>query len=324
MIMGDIDAPLDKVQRAVSTTAGWAYLKIAEGCDHHCAYCVIPSLRGKFRSRPFDGLIEEAKDLVDLGVRELILVAQDTTRYGLDLYEERRLPELIRALAQIDGLDWIRIHYLYPDGIDDALIEAIAETPKVLRYLDIPIQHIDDEILKKMGRSYTGDFVRDLFSRLRERLPGLVLRSSLIVGLPGEGEEEFLTLAEFLQCKKIERAGVFCYSPQEGTPAYTMPNRPTSEEVEARANRLRYLQDGIIDAFHAERLGSVVDVLIEGFDGERKEYFGRSFAESPEVDGQIWVKSQISLDIGMIYPVCLEAEEDGELIGKVEDDDSSK
>ena len=219
------------------------------------------------------------------GIRELIVVAQDTTRYGLDLYGERRLAELLKKLCGIGDLKWIRLHYLYPDEIGDMLIDVIAENDKILKYLDIPIQHINDGILKRMRRRGTGDDIRALFKKLRDRLPGVVLRTSLITGLPGEGEKEFTELYEFLKEAKIERAGVFPYSPEEGTEAAAM-EYPDSEKACARAEAVMALQSGILEDFSKSRVGSVTDVLAEGFDGTY--YYGRSYAESPEIDGLVY------------------------------------
>ena len=208
-LLGDISAPLSEARRVLTTGPAWAYLKIAEGCDNRCSYCVIPSIRGRYRSRPMEKLLAEAKALGEAGVRELIVVAQDITRYGLDLYGRPRLPELLRELAKLPELRWIRLHYLYPDMVDEELMTTVAEEPKILKYLDIPIQHIDDGILRRMNRRGTGAEIEALLDELRQRIPGLVLRTSLITGLPGEGEAEFEALCAFLRRARIERAGVF-------------------------------------------------------------------------------------------------------------------
>ena len=312
-LFGDINAPLEAMERVIVSSPGWAYLKIAEGCDRHCAYCVIPSLRGKFRSRPLEGLLEEARRLTERGARELILVAQDITQYGVDLYGEKKLPELIEQLAEIPALSWIRLHYLYPAGIDDKLIATVQDTKKVLRYLDIPIQHINDGILKAMNRKGSGAEIRALFSKLREALPEVVFRTSLIAGLPGEGEGELEELAAFLEETAIERAGVFPYSPQEGTPAADMPDRPTAEEAEQRAERLRDICTRMMDTFNRRRIGQEESVLCIGYDQEKACYYGRSFAESPEIDGLIWLLSDTDLDPGAFYRVRYTEEIDGEL-----------
>ncbi len=219
---GDIQAPVQECGRILTTPKHYAYLKIAEGCDNHCAFCIIPTLRGKYRSRPMEKLIEEAKELAASGVKELIVVAQDTSRYGIDLYGERKLAELLRELCKIDGFVWVRVHYLYPDEMSDELIDVLANEPKIVKYLDIPIQHIDDGILKKMNRRGNSKYLKALLTKLRDRIPGLVLRTSLITGLPGEGEKEFEALCDFLREYKLERVGAFAFSPEEGTRAAKM------------------------------------------------------------------------------------------------------
>jgi ribosomal protein S12 methylthiotransferase len=285
---GDIDAPETETGRVLTTSPQWEYVKIAEGCDNKCAYCIIPYLRGRFRSRRLEDIVSEAQLLAQNGIKELIVVAQDITRYGTDIYGERALAGLLRALAEIDGIEWIRLHYLYPDEIDDELIDVIAGEPKILKYLDIPIQHIDDKILKTMCRRGTGGEIRELFKKLRERIPGVVLRTSLITGLPGEGEEEFLKLCDFLREAKIERAGVFPFSPEEGTPAAKM-DYPDEDTARRRAEIVMDIQDGIMEEFNTSRIGTVTRVLVEDFDGTY--YFGRSFAESPDIDGRIMFTS---------------------------------
>ncbi len=314
--MGDISAPLAEYGREVSTGPGWAYLKIAEGCSNACAYCVIPSIRGKYRSRPMEDVLEEAKKLAADGVKELIVIAQDITMYGVDLYKKRRLAELIEELCKTDGIEWIRLHYLYPDAMDDELIDVIARQEKVLKYLDIPIQHIDNTILKMMRRRGTGDEIRTLFAKLRERIPGVVLRTSVIAGLPGEGEEEFEELAGFLRQAKIERAGVFVYSPEEGTPAALM-DRPDTETAEERAEALENVQAEIMAGFNASRVGKLEKVLCEGFDEDTSLWIGRSFAESPDVDGVILFSAE-NAEPGRFYSVRLRGELDGDMVGEAE------
>jgi len=316
-IFGDIDAPLEERERIVTDAPGWAYLRIADGCDNRCAYCVIPSLRGKFRSRSMESLLREARRLVEDGAGELILVAQDITQYGMDQYGERRLPALICALSEIPGLKWIRLHYLYPDGIDDALIAAIRDTEQVLPYLDIPVQHINDNILAAMNRRTTGGEIRSLFAKLRDALPGLVLRTSLITGLPGEGEAELDELAAFLNETQIQRVGVFPYSPQEGTPAAEMPDRPDGEEALRRAERLMYDQAQVLERFSQSRIGREDTVLCIGYDEIQGLYHGRSYAESPDIDGVIWLEAKQDLIPGAFYSVRYVGELDGELVGEI-------
>ena len=286
-LFGDISAPVSETEREVTTGPGWAYLKIAEGCDNRCSYCVIPSIRGRYRSRPMENVLLEAEALAKLGVKELIVVAQDITRYGLDLCGKPMLSELIRGLAKIGGIHWIRLHYLYPDLIDDDLIDTVASEPKVVKYLDIPIQHISDGILKKMNRRGTGAELEALLTKLRKRIPGLVLRTSLITGLPGEGEKEFEELCAFLRRAKLERAGIFAYSPEEGTPAFDM-DRPDAETAAHRAELAVDIQSDVMDEFNASRLGTVQEVLTEGYDRFAECWYGRTYADSPEVDGKIF------------------------------------
>ncbi len=312
----DISAPLREEQRIVSTGPAWAYIKVAEGCSHNCAYCVIPSLRGRYRSRPMELVEAEARALAESGVRELIIVAQDPTLYGVDLYKKKALSELIRRLAEIEGIRWIRLHYLYPDAVDDELIDTIASEKKVLKYLDIPIQHINNGILKKMRRRGSGDDIKALFKKLRERIPGLVLRTSLITGLPGEGEAEFEELCEFLREARIERAGVFPFSPEEGTDAFSMPHVPT-EVAEERAMLINALQAEIMDGFNASRVGERVELLCEGYDEEMNMYAGRSFAESPDVDGVIWFTGE-NIEAGEFYTAVIRGEIDGECVAELE------
>ena len=308
-LFGDINAPVSKTGRIITTSPVWAYLKIAEGCDNRCAYCVIPDIRGRFRSRPMEDVVNEARELAGRGIKELIIVAQDVTKYGLDLYEKRSLAELLTELCAIVELRWIRLHYLYPDEIGEELIDVIAENDKILKYLDIPIQHINDEILRNMRRRGTGGAIRSLLARLRERLPGVVFRTSLIAGLPGEGEEEFEELGEFLRKMKIERTGVFVYSPEDGTPAAQM-ERPDADVAAHRAEILVNIQSLILDEFNQNRIGSVTTVLIEGYDGER--YYGRSYAESPDVDGYITVIGN-NIPVYEFVEVRITGTEDGEL-----------
>ena len=289
MLFGDIDAAVSETGRILTTSPAWTYLKIAEGCDNKCAYCVIPDIRGRYRSRPAENIISEAAELAGRGIRELILVAQDVTGYGRDLYGKRKLPQLLESLSGIDELKWIRLHYLYPREIDDELISVIAESKKVLKYLDMPMQHINDGILKKMNRRGSGAQIRELVKKVRERIPGAVIRTSIITGLPGEGEAEFEELCEFLQESKMERVGVFAYSPQEGTPAALM-DRADPDAAKRRADLLADMQLRIMDEYNESRVGSETTVLIEGC-GEGG-YFGRSYAESPDADGYISVKGR--------------------------------
>ena len=310
---GDNSAPVDEIPRVVSTGPGWAYLRIAEGCNNFCAFCAIPFIRGRYRSRDMENIIEEARDLAAHGVKELIVIAQDITRYGTDLYGKRCLAELCRRLSEIDGIEWIRLHYLYVDQFDEELIDEIANNPKIVKYLDIPIQHINDHILKIMNRRGTGEDIRVLFKKLRERIPGLVIRTSLIAGLPGEGEAEFEELCEFLKEARIERVGVFPFSPEEGTPAAKMEH-VDEEEAQRRADLIMELQAPIMDDFCQGFCGKTIRVLCESYDGEAGMLYGRSYADSPDIDGQVFFKGSCR-DGDMTSVRILEAD-DGILYGE--------
>lgn len=318
---GSIDAPEQETGRIVTTPEHYAFIKIAEGCDNRCSYCVIPYLRGKFRSRQMDDVLYEARLLADSGVKELIVVAQDTSRYGTDFPEHKRLlPELLRQLCRIDGLEWVRVHYLYPDEIDDALIDVIASEPKIVKYLDIPIQHCNSKILKLMNRRGDGAYLRELFKKLRERIPGLVLRTSVITGLPGEGEEEFEELCMFLKDMKLERVGAFPFSPEEGTPAAEMEH-PDAEVAQQRAAMVETIQSRIMDAYNEAMIGKTLDVLVDGFDEEFEQYFGRTYADSPDIDGRVWIACDEDLSEGDFVKVCIDGLVEGDLSGYIVEDD---
>ncbi len=310
-----IDAPEVETGRILTTPEHYAYIKIAEGCDNRCSYCIIPYLRGKFRSRSMDDVLYEARLLADSGVKELIVVAQDTSRYGTDLPGHKRLlPELLRKLCAIEGFTWIRLHYVYPDEIDDELIEVMAQEPKIVKYLDIPIQHCNDTILKLMNRRGDGAFLRELFAKLRSRIPGIVLRTSVITGLPGEGEAEFAELCEFLKEQRLERVGAFQFSPEEGTPAAEM-DYPDSEIAQQRAQTVEMIQSEIMDAYNAAMLGKTVTVLVDGYEEEFEQYYGRTFADSPEIDGRVWISTDEPISEGTFVQVCIDSVVDGDLSG---------
>ncbi|MBO5837513.1 MAG: 30S ribosomal protein S12 methylthiotransferase RimO [Oscillospiraceae bacterium] len=312
---GSIDAPEEETGRILTTPEHYAYIKIAEGCDNRCSYCIIPYLRGKFRSRSMDDVLYEARLLADSGVKELIVVAQDTCRYGTDLPEKKRLlPELLQRLCAIDGFEWIRLHYVYPDEIDDALIDVLATEPKIVKYLDIPIQHCNDHILKLMNRRGDGDFLRQLFQKLRERIPGLVLRTSVITGLPGEDEAAFEELCTFLKEMRLERVGAFPFSPEEGTPAAEM-DYPDSEIAQQRAQQVEAIQSRIMDDYNANIIGKTLKVLVDGFDEEFEQFFGRTYADSPDIDGRVWIATEEPLTEGTFVDVCIDGLIDGDLSG---------
>ena len=310
-----IDEPEVETGRILTTPEHYAFIKIAEGCDNRCSYCIIPFLRGKFRSRSMDDVLYEARLLADSGVKELIVVAQDTSRYGTDFPEHKRLlPELLRQLCAIKGFHWIRIHYLYPDEIDDELIRVIASEPKIVKYLDIPIQHCNDKILKLMNRRGDGAYLRALVSKLRREIPGLVLRTSVITGLPGEGEEEFAELCEFLKEQKLERVGAFPFSPEEGTPAAEM-DYPDSEIAQKRAQAIEILQSDIMDEYNGAMIGRTVELLVDGYDEEFEQFYGRTYADSPDIDGRVWIASEEPVTEGTFVKVCIDAVIDGDLSG---------
>ena len=317
---GDIDAPLDETPRVLTSPDYYAYLKIAEGCDNHCSYCIIPALRGRYRSRELDDVLYEARTLAADGVKELIVVAQDISRYGLDLPGHTHLlPQLLRELCKIDGMPWVRLHYLYPDETTDEMIDVIASEPKIVKYLDIPIQHVNDEILKKMNRRGDKAFITALFEKLRAWIPGLVLRTSLIAGLPGEGEAEFEELCTWLRQMKLERVGAFAFSPEEGTVAAMMEYPPT-EVAQARAEKIAEIQSRIMDEYYEGLMGKTLEVLCEGYDEEEEAYFGRTYADSPDIDGKVWFAAERTIHPGEFVMVTMTDVYDGDLIGEVEEE----
>lgn len=312
----DINGAVEELPRILTTPVHYAYLRIAEGCSNRCAYCVIPSLRGKYRSRPMEEVLAEAKALADEGVKECIVIAQDITRYGVDLYRERKLPELLRELCKLD-FHWIRLHYLYPDTVSDELLDTIAHEEKICKYIDMPIQHCNDTVLKAMNRRETKDGLRALYKKMREIIPGLVLRTSLITGLPYEDEAAFDELCDFLREVQIPRAGAFPYSPEEGTPAAAMPNRVDTAEAQHRAELVAEVQSRVMDAFNESRLGDVTEVLCDGFDEQSMLFVGRSYAESPDIDGRIYFSAEREVRAGEFVPVRLTGTMDGELVGEL-------
>lgn len=312
----DINGAVEELPRILTTPVHYAYLRIAEGCSNRCAYCVIPSLRGKYRSRPMEEVLAEAKALADEGVKECIVIAQDITRYGVDLYKERKLPELLRELCKLD-FHWIRLHYLYPDTVTDELLDTIAGEEKICKYIDMPIQHCNDTVLKAMNRRETKDGLRALYKKMREKIPSLVLRTSLITGLPYEDEAAFDELCDFLREVQIPRAGAFPYSPEEGTPAAAMPNRVDTAEAQHRAELVAEVQSRVMDAFNESRLGDVTEVLCDGFDEQSMLFVGRSYAESPDIDGRIYFSAEREVRAGEFVPVRLTGTMDGELVGEL-------
>ena len=315
---GNIHRTYEDGERIVTTPPYTAYLKIAEGCSNGCAFCIIPKLRGRYRSRTVASLVAEAKKLAASGVKELIVIAQDITRYGLDLEEKATLAQLLKELCRLD-FHWIRLHYLYPEAVTDELIQVIASEPKILHYLDIPIQHCNDNILKAMRRRNTKAEIRALFAKLRAAMPDVVIRTSLICGLPGEGEEEFEELCAFLREEKIQRAGVFQFSPEEGTLAAAMEDQVDGEVAARRVELVVDLQSRIMDSYNEERLGTVMEVLCEGFDSQAGCYAGRTYADSVDIDGHVYFTAAGLVPAGEFVKVRITGVSDGDLTGDIED-----
>ena len=303
-------------ERLLTTPEYWSYLKIADGCSNRCTYCSIPSIRGNFRSVEFETLVDEAKQLAAAGTKELILIAQDTTNYGIDLYGRLRLPELLDALCEIDGIEWIRMLYCYPDKITDELLETISRQPKVLPYIDLPLQHADDGILKAMNRRGDSAFLRETISRIRSALPDAVIRTTFIVGFPGEGEKEFENLAEFVNEIEFDRLGCFEFSPQEGTPAYDLGD-PVDNETKLRRGEI-IMQDQleIVTLKNNERIGKTYRVLVESYDPYSDSYSGRTYMDAPEIDGTVSFTTNKNYEVGDFADVVIIGVNDYDLIGK--------
>lgn len=306
-----------KGQRILTTPQYWAYLKIGEGCSNRCTYCTIPSIRGNMRSRSMENVIDEAKQLAESGVKELILIAQDTTSYGLDLYGELKLPELLNELCKIDSIEWIRLLYCYPDRITDELIETMKNQEKVVNYIDLPLQHADDKILKAMNRRGDQALIRNVISKLRTEIPDVVIRTTFIVGFPGEGEEEFETLAEFVNEIEFDRLGVFTFSPQEGTPAFGMEDQVDEDIKTRRGEVIMQDQYSIMEEKNNEKIGKTYRVVVEDYDGYSDSYTGRTYMDAPEIDGLVKFTSHKDLDIGDFVDVEIFDVEDYDLIGEV-------
>lgn len=310
-------APATGTKRVVTTGGHFAYLKIAEGCDKHCTYCIIPKVRGGFRSIPMESLLEEAEQLARSGVKELILVAQETTLYGVDLYGKKSLPKLLHELAQISGIYWIRILYCYPEEITDELIDTIASEPKVCHYLDIPIQHASDNILKRMGRRTTEAELRSMIERLREKIPDICLRTTLISGFPGESQEDFERLYNFVDEMEFDRLGVFTYSQEEDTPAAAMPGQIAEEVKAARRDELMELQQEIAFEKAEDMVGRVLTVMIEGRVADEETYVGRTYRDAPNVDGYLFVNTTANLMTGDFVKVLVTDANEYDLIGEI-------
>ncbi|MBQ5636825.1 MAG: 30S ribosomal protein S12 methylthiotransferase RimO, partial [Selenomonadales bacterium] len=289
----------EDMPRVLTTPSYTAYIKVAEGCSNRCAYCVIPSVRGDFRSRPMESIIAEAKNLAEQGVREINLIAQDTTNYGTDLYGERRITALLRELVKIEKIEWIRLLYCYPHNFTDDLIELMATEPKVCSYVDLPLQHISDTVLRRMNRRDTKADIEKLLKKIRERIEGVVIRSSFIVGFPGETEADFEELKEFIETQKFERVGIFTYSREAGTPAYDMEDQIPEEVKEDRYHTLMATQCVISEAINQSYEGEELTVLVEGKDSEQEGLaYGRSYREAPDIDGKIFIENEPDPAIG--------------------------
>ena len=318
VMTADLDAlPLPETKRLVTTGGHFAYLKIAEGCDKHCTYCIIPKIRGNFRSVPMERLLKEAQDLAEQGVKELILVAQETTLYGKDLYGEKSLPKLLRELCKISGIRWIRILYCYPEEITDELIQVMKEEPKICHYLDLPIQHANDTILKRMGRRTSKQELIDIVQKLRKEIPDICLRTTLITGFPGETQEQHEEVMEFIDTLEFDRLGAFTYSPEEDTPAATFENQIDEEVKEDRQADIMELQQEIAFDKAEDMIGREVLVMIEGKVADENAYVGRTYRDAPNVDGLIFINTDVELISGDFAKVKVTGALDYDLIGEL-------
>lgn len=318
--VGDANTPVSYELPRMKTTAPYtAYLKIADGCDNFCTYCIIPKLRGKYKSRPEESILSEAKELAKSGVKELILIAQDTAYYGKDR-GEYAISGLVRELSAIDGIEWIRLQYCYPEHITDDLVEEIATNPKVVKYIDMPLQHISDAVLKRMGRRSRQKEVEELIKKLRNRAEGIVIRTSLIVGFPGETEEDFDTLKQFVYKFPLDRVGVFGYSCEEGTPAADFPNQLPEEVKEARRCELMEILQRVSSDLNKAKIGTFTEAIVEGYDGEIFCYVGRTAQDTPEVDGLAYIYSEFELNAGDIVNIKIMDADEYDVTGVVTDE----
>lgn len=305
--------PLDD-ERLISTPEHWAYLKISDGCDNKCAYCAIPGIRGKFRSRKIESIVNEAKQLAENGVKEVILVAQDTTKYGYDLYGEYKLDELLKQLVLIDGIEWLRLYYCYPNRITDSLIDVIANESKICKYIDIPLQHSSDTVLKNMNRVGNGNDYAQLITKMRKKIPDLVLRTTFMVGFPGETEDDFENLCSFVKNIKFDKMGCFAFSPEEDTPAYEIQGQIDDDVKNRRQEVLMNIQYSVTEESNKNRIGKTYRVIIDSFDGDK--YTGRSYMDSPEIDSGIIFTSDETLGIGNFVEVKITDFDGYDLIGE--------
>lgn len=303
-------------ERILTTPPYTAYIKISEGCSNCCTYCAIPSIRGPFRSRTIESVADEAKRLAENGVKELVVVAQDTTRYGEDIYGENRLCDLLRELCKIEGIRWIRLLYCYPDRISDELLEVMAANEKILNYIDLPLQHCDKNILSAMNRTGSREELTALLKKIREKVPGVVIRTTFITGFPGEGEEEFEELSEFINEVEFDRLGCFAYSPEEGTKAAEFENQVEEDVKKHRAELIMQDQYGIVECKNHECIGKTFEVLVESYDGYTDSYYGRTYMDAPDVDGGVEFTSEADLDEGDFVSVKIFDVSDYDLIGE--------
>ncbi len=317
VLHGHMNDSLPEEKRMLSTPGYMAYLKIADGCDNHCTYCIIPKLRGAYRSRPMEEIVHEAQELAAAEVRELIVIAQDTSRYGIDLYERYALPELLRKLCAIDGIHWVRVLYLYPEMITDELLDTYRAEKKLVHYMDIPIQHANDDVLKRMGRHLTHAQLLDLMNRIRTVVPDIVLRTTVITGFPGETEEAFSELLDFVKEMRFDRLGAFAYSQEEGTPAAKLPDQLPEVVKQERADIILEAQAAISLALQNKRIGTVLEVLVEGYDDESLMYYGRSTGDAPEVDNTVYFAAEDEVAIGSFVFVEILNAEEYELVGRM-------
>lgn len=312
------DENINEGKRILTTQKETAYIRIAEGCNNFCTYCIIPKIRGKFRSRKIENIINEAKELSAVGVKELILIAQDTTLYGSDIYDKKSLHILLQELSKIEGIKWIRVLYCYPEEIYDELIDEIANNDKVVKYLDLPIQHISDHVLKLMGRKTTKQTILRKIDELRQRIPGMIIRTTFIVGFPQETQEDFNEIKDFLKEYKLDKVGVFTYSQEEDTPASKMEGQISEEVKKNREETLMLLQKDVSEELNKLKIGKLYDILVEGYDGEY--YMGRSYEMAPDIDANVFFKSLDSIEIGTFIRVKITKNMDYDLVGVVVDE----
>lgn len=303
--------------RMLTTPNYWAYLKIAEGCSNRCSYCAIPSIRGKFRSRPMEDVLEEARSLAESGVKEIVVVAQDITKYGIDLYKELSLAKLLRKLCKIDGIEWIRLLYCYPDCLTDELIDTIAQEDKICNYIDLPLQHADKQVLRRMNRSGSEEELLSLIAKIRSKIPDVVIRTTFITGFPGETEENFETLSRFVEEAQFDRLGCFAYSPEEDTPAATMPDQLDEEIKRHRSELIMQQQYEIFERKQQAKIGKILKVLVDGFDEDDMLYYGRSYMDCAEIDSRVIISTEDELVPGTFVDVKIIAIDDCDLVGEV-------